>query len=230
MGNQASQPKLTAQDKAIFQLKQQRDNLKKYQKKLSVVVDKQLRLAKNAVQLGNVAKAKVYLRLKKQQESVINSTYDQLQNIENLIGTIEFKLIEKDVLYGLSQGNEVLKKLNTEMSVDKIDKVMDDLEDERIKVDEISDVLGAQLTHSEEAEVDQEFLALQREYAAGGSALGAAERQNGDLAAEHQGDLGRLEQLPDTSRTSKLPDVPQDVPLEAKEAAKEPAQRLREAA
>lgn len=171
MGQQTSQPKITAQDKAIFQLKRQRDNLKQYQRKLNVVIDRQTRLAKQAIKDGKPDKAKVYLRLKKQQQSVISTTYDQLGNLENLIGTIEFKLIEKDVVYGLSQGNEVLKRLNNEMSVEKIDKVLDDLEDEKLKVDEVSDLLGSGLSNSQETEVEDELEALEREL------LGKKEKQ-----------------------------------------------------
>lgn len=163
MGQQTSQPKITAQDRAIFQLKRQRDNLKQYQRKLNTVIDRQTELAKLALKDGKPDRAKVLLRLKKHQQSVINTTYEQLGNLENLIGTIEFKLIEKDVIYGLSQGNEVLKKLNSEMSVEKIDKVLDDLEDERLKVDEVSDMLGSGLSNLDENEVEEELQRLEEE-------------------------------------------------------------------
>lgn len=165
MGQQPSTPKITAQDKAIFQMKQQRDKLKQYQKRINVVIDRQNRLAKEALTKGDTERAKFYLRSKKHQQSVINKTYEQLDNLEKLIGTIEFKLIEKDVIYGLSEGNKVLASLNNEMSTDKIDKVIDDLEDERIKVDEVSDMLGTAnaLSNSEEMEVDEEFHKLDQE-------------------------------------------------------------------
>lgn len=165
MGNQPSQPKITAQDRAIFQLKQQRDKLKQYQRKLNVTIDRQKNLAREALNNKKPERAKFYLRAKKQQESIITKTYEQLDNLETLIGSIEFKLIEKDVLYGLQQGNQVLNKLNSEMSVDKIDKLLDDLEDEKLKVDEVSELLGtgSALTNSEELEVDEEFEKLDEE-------------------------------------------------------------------
>lgn len=165
MGQQTSAPKITLQDKAIFQLKQQRDKLKQYQQKLSIIIERQNNLAREAIAKKDAARAKVYLRSKKQQQTTITKTYDQLDNLETLIGTIEFKLIEKDVMYGLAQGNEVLKTLNSEMSVDKIDKVLDDLEDERLKVDEVLDMLGmgSGLNNSEEHEVDEEFAKLEAE-------------------------------------------------------------------
>ena len=165
MGQQPSTPKITAQDRAIFQLKQQRDKLKQYQKRLNTIIEKQTELAKKAVLNKQPEKAKFYLRSKKQQESVISTTFDQLNNLEKLIGTIEFKLIEKDVVYGLQQGNKVLQKLNNEMQVEKIDALIDQLEDEKLKVDEVSELLGSvdQLNRSEEDEVDKEFQTLQEE-------------------------------------------------------------------
>lgn len=163
MGQQTSTPKITAQDRAIFQLKQQRDKLKQYQKRISHTVERQEELAKKAVQNKEFDKAKLYLRSKKRQESTISRTYEQLDNLENLISTIEFKLIEKDVLNGLKQGNEVLRMLNTEMTVDKIDNVLDELEEHKLQVNEVLDMLGlgGALSNAEEMEVDEEFAKLE---------------------------------------------------------------------
>lgn len=209
MGNQASQPKITAQDKAIYQLKRQRDSLKQYQRKIDVVKDRQTALAKQAVQEGKLDKAKAYLKAKKQQESITKSTYTQLENLESLIGTIEFKLIEKDVLYGLQQGNEVLKKLNAEMSVDKIDKVMDDLEEERIKVDEVSDILGLGLTNLEEHEVEDELEQLEREVLGHKtSAVEEKPKQQVTLPDVPTGDLKEEEQATEELLTKRVAQEP----------------------
>lgn len=210
MGQQASLPKITAQDRAIFQMKQQRDKLKQYQRKLSTIRDRQSNLAREALRNNDSTKAKVYLRAKKQQESTILKTYAQLDNLESLIGTIEFKLIEKDVVYGLSQGNEVLKRLNAEMSVEKIDKVLDDLEDEKYKVDEVSDMLGmgANLSNSEEHEVDEEFERLQREVAG--------------VADETEVPKEKLPKAPETEPIG-LPKAPETKPIDLPEAPTEVA-------
>lgn len=167
MGQQSSAPpKITAQDKAIFQLKQQRDKLKQYQKRINIIVDKQTELAKKAIVNKQPDRAKFYLRSKKQQETIINSTLDQLNNLEQIIGTIEFKLIESDVIKGLQQGNKVLQKLNNEMKIEKIESIIDQLEDEKLKVDEVTELLGSagpQLNISEENEVDEELKNLEEE-------------------------------------------------------------------
>lgn len=215
MGQQTSQPKITAQDRAIFQLKRQRDNLKQYQRKLNTVIDRQTELAKLALKDGKPDRAKVLLRLKKHQQSVINTTYEQLGNLENLIGTIEFKLIEKDVIYGLSQGNEVLKKLNSEMSVEKIDKVLDDLEDERLKVDEVSDMLGSGLSNLDENEVEEELQRLEEEVL--GKKVEEPKKKVKDAAEEAEELNGKVEvNLPDAP-TSELKDAQKEEEEEEEE-------------
>lgn len=42
------------------------------------------------------------------------------------VQSIEFSLVEKDVLFGLKQGNDVLKQLNKEMDLATVEKLMDD--------------------------------------------------------------------------------------------------------
>lgn len=218
MGQQPSTPKITAQDRAIFQLKQQRDKLKQYQTKLSSVIERQNQLAKQAIAKKDPERAKFFLRSKRQQETTISRTYEQLDNLEKLIGTIEFKSIEKDVIYGLQQGNEVLKKLNSEMSMDKIDKVLDDLEDERVKVDEVLDMLGmGSLTNGDEQEVDEELERLELEVNGKKAANEPTKINLPDVPVDVPNSL----ELPDVPVSVKLPEVPADVPAEGTKERKE---------
>lgn len=53
MGNQPSTPKITDQDRAIFQLKQQRDKIKQHQRKLTIICNKQTELAKRRYLMTN---------------------------------------------------------------------------------------------------------------------------------------------------------------------------------
>lgn len=45
------------------------------------------------------------------------------------VSSIEFSLVEKDVLFGLKQGNAVLKELHKEMTVESVDKLMGETAD-----------------------------------------------------------------------------------------------------
>jgi charged multivesicular body protein 6 len=77
------------------------------------------------------------LRQKKYQESLLLKTDSQLQTLQELVrlflktglmrqvSTIEFTQIQATVMQGLSMGNEVLKQLHQEMSLEKVEKLMD---------------------------------------------------------------------------------------------------------
>lgn len=156
-------PKITSHDKAILQLKLQRDKLSKSKQKLEIVINHETKLAKKFIKLKKLEKAKLTLRKKKRQESLLNNLEHQIDTLEELIDTIEFKLIEKDVLYGLEEGNKVLKEINNEMSIEKIDKIMDDTADAISYQNELSERLGTQLTNNEEDEVDEELRKLEIE-------------------------------------------------------------------
>ena len=39
---------------------------------------------------------------------------------------IEFSLVEKDIVFGLQQGNSVLKEIHKEMNLDKVEQLMSD--------------------------------------------------------------------------------------------------------
>lgn len=40
------------------------------------------------------------------------------------MSNIEFALVEKDVIFGLQQGNSVLKQLHSEMTLENVEKLM----------------------------------------------------------------------------------------------------------
>ena len=42
------------------------------------------------------------------------------------VSSIEFSLVEKDVLFGLKQGNAVLKEIHKEMDLESVEKLMSD--------------------------------------------------------------------------------------------------------
>jgi CRISPR/Cas system-associated protein Cas7 (RAMP superfamily) len=45
------------------------------------------------------------------------------------VSTIEFSSIEASVLYGLKQGNEVLKEIHKEMNVESVEKLLEETQE-----------------------------------------------------------------------------------------------------
>jgi len=163
MGGTQSIPKITAQDRAILDLKIQRDKLKQYQKRIQVVLDREYEVARQQLAAGHKDRAVVALRRRKYQEVLLTKTDGQLENLEQLVSTIEFSLIEVSVLHGLKQGNEVLKEIHKELNVESVEKLLEETAEARAYQREIDDMLTNSLSLDEEEAVQAELKALQQE-------------------------------------------------------------------
>lgn len=163
MGQGNSQVKITQQDRSILDLKLQRDKLKKYQVRIQVVLNREQEIAKEALAAGNKAKALTALRQRKYQETLLSQTDGQLETLQKLVSGIEFSLIEKDVLYGLKQGNAVLKEIHKEMDLESVEKLMSDTAEGIAYQNEIDAMLSNKMSAAEEDEVLEELAALQAE-------------------------------------------------------------------
>lgn len=66
--------RVTEQDKAVLQLKTQRDKLKQYQKKIQNNLDKEREMAKKLIKEGKKDRALLLLKKKRAQESMLAKT------------------------------------------------------------------------------------------------------------------------------------------------------------
>ncbi|CEP22303.1 unnamed protein product [Cyberlindnera jadinii] len=164
MGNTSSAPRVTAQDKAVLQVKLQKDKLVRYQKKMNLLVDQETTQIKVYLRQGKKNDAKVLLKKTKYQQKLLEDSSNQLYNLENMIHNIEFKLIEKDFLKGLQNGNAILSKLNNEMKVEDVERLVDEVQDNIAYQDEINEMLSNSVVGQDiEDEIDQELAALELE-------------------------------------------------------------------
>jgi len=161
MGGKQSLPKITTQDKAILDLKLQRDKLRQYQKKIQVILDREHAIAKAHMASGQKDRAVIALRRRKYQQSLLLKTDNQLENLEQLVSTIEFSLVEVSVIHGLKQGNEVLKEIHKELNVETVERLLEETAEAREYQREIGDMLSNNLTLDEEDVVQAELRALQ---------------------------------------------------------------------
>lgn len=214
MGNSSSAPKVTAQDRAILDLKIQRDKLHQYQRRITILTSRETAIARECVSRGDRAKALLALRNKKHQETLLARTDTQLAQLERLAMDVEFALVQKDILFGLQQGTKVLKEIQREMgSVEGVERLMGESEEARAYQEEIRVVLEGSLNNQEEDEVEDELEQL--------------EREEGVVATEVQ----KLPSAPQRlERAEALPDAPQETPQErAKRRARTRAREDEEA-
>ncbi|KAJ5353389.1 Snf7 [Penicillium brevicompactum] len=166
MGNSGSSQKISAQDRAILDLKNQRDKLHQYQRRITVLTDRETEIAKECLGRNDRRRALLALRRKKYQESLLAKTDGQLAQLEQLTGQVEFALVQKDVLYGLQQGTQVLQTIHKEMGgIENVERLMGETEDARAYQEEVSQMLAGHLTNQDEDEVEDELEALRLEAA-----------------------------------------------------------------
>lgn len=198
MGQSSSAPKPTAQDRAILDLKVQRDKLKQYQTKITYLTALETQAARDALAQKNRRAALLALRRKKYQETLLQRTDEQLEQLQNLASDVEFALVQKDVVFGLQRGTEVLKAIRKEMGgVEGVEKIMGRNEEERQYQEEVTEMLSGQLSVSEEEDVEEELRALE-----------------GKKKVELP-EAGNMEPLPEVGRVEPLPKPPRRIEEEA---------------
>ncbi|XP_013143113.1 PREDICTED: charged multivesicular body protein 6-A [Papilio polytes] len=149
--------RVTEQDKAVLQLKQQRDKLKQYQKKIELNLERDRQLAKKLLSEDKRDKAKLLLKKKRYQEQLLQNTDSQLEKLEQLTHDLEFTQIEVQVLEGLKTGNAALKKVHDILNIDEIEKIMDETREGIEKQREIDEMISGQLTSEDDEAIEAEL-------------------------------------------------------------------------
>lgn len=147
-------------------MKNQRDKLRQYQKRITVITTRETEIARECLSRGDKSKALLALRRKKYQESLLSTTDAQLEQLEKLTSSVEFALVQKDVVFGLQQGTQVLNMIHKEMGgLEGVEKMMADTDEARRYQQEISDALAGQMSNEDEDEVEDALEAMERELA-----------------------------------------------------------------
>ena len=145
-------------------MKNQRDKLHQYQRRITVITSRETEIARECLARGDRPKALLALRRKKFQQSLLAKTDAQLQTLEELTSSVEFAQVQKDVMFGLQQGTKVLKQINAEMGgIENVEKLMGENEEARAYQREISEMLGGQMSNQDEDEVEDELEELEGE-------------------------------------------------------------------
>lgn len=190
--------RVTEQDKAVLQLKQQRDKIKQYQKRIEESLVKDRALAIQCLNKGQRDRAKLILRKKKYQENLLGTTDKELEALEKLTSDLEFSQIQQQVLDGLQVGNEALKKIHEVLTIDEVERIMDETREGVEKQQEIDALIASGALSAE----DEDAVAAELEA----------------LVASTLPDI-------DADIDDKLPEVPTEEPEIEKKKKKEKEQR-----
>nr|XP_056722834.1 charged multivesicular body protein 6 isoform X2 [Euleptes europaea]XP_056723001.1 charged multivesicular body protein 6 isoform X2 [Euleptes europaea] len=148
---------------ASKQLKQQRDKLKQYQKRISLQLERERRVALQLLKDGKKEKAKWLLKKKRYQEQLLDKTDNQISNLEHMVQDIEFTQIEMKVLEGLKIGNECLNKMHQVMSIEEVERIIDETQDAIEYQRQIDEMLAGSFTEEDEDAILAELDAITQE-------------------------------------------------------------------
>jgi charged multivesicular body protein 6 len=157
---------ISSVDRAVLDLKNARDRLSRYKKKLELDEAKLVARAKREKEAGRTKTALNLLRLRKIKHNEVDLVEGQLLNVLQMVGTIDSKQNEAQVLEALKTGKDTLQKMHEETTVDDVLDLMDQIQEQNEVEREISDILAGtptSLSVQDEAAVEAELEALIQE-------------------------------------------------------------------
>lgn len=154
---------IDSHDKAVLDLKFQRDKLLQYQQRLTKIAEREKQVAKHCISSGRRRQALLALRKKRLQEQMLEKSFALLQNVQEMIDSIEFAKIELQVFERLKDGNQVLSELQEQMKLSDVECLMDDTQEAIARQREIDELLTGQLSIEDEEACEEELDALIQE-------------------------------------------------------------------
>lgn len=153
-------PEVNDIDRTVLDLKNARDRLQKYRKKLEYDKEQLLERAKVAKLAGNQTTALNLLKLRKYKQIQYDNCEEQLLNILKLVETIDSKRNDTQVLDAMKAGKDTLKRLHEETTVDDVIQLFDEINEQHDIEQEINTIImqNVPTTGIDESELEQELL------------------------------------------------------------------------
>jgi len=199
----ANHMQITSTDRAILDLKNARDRLRRYQAQLDKDQHKLLLRAHECKKANQQSAALNILKLRQYKLREANNVDNQLLKVHEMINAVGTKLDEAVLLDALRQGTSALKQLHEERSVEDVLEIMDEMQEEVDIENEICGILGSSVGDFDDAEMEAELDLLEAEMM---SSVSAAEKKAEDVHVN----------LPEAPSTT-LPDVVGVAPVLASE-------------
>jgi len=156
-------PKQSARD-AIVTLRHQLQMLEKKEEHLQKKIDEELKKAKqNAV--SNKPAATAALKRKKMHENELDKIAGTRLQLEVQVNTLESANLNAETMAAMKKAASALKDIHGNMTLDKVDKVMADVQEQGEIAKEIADVISAPTSNDllDEDELQAELAGLEED-------------------------------------------------------------------
>lgn len=145
---------ITEHDRAVLQLKVQRDRLHKYTQSIGLVIAREVSVAKELLKAGKKANALLALKRKRYQERLLDRTERQLLNLEDMVQSIQFASMQAEVFAALQAGNAVLNALNAQTKLEDVEALMDDTREAVEYQSKVSELMGAEISQADVDDIE----------------------------------------------------------------------------
>ena len=134
---------MTALDRAKLDVRMGKNRLTKWSKHLEKEMDRLQMTAKELLKANKREKAMMVLKLRKLKTASLQSTQNQLLNLEKLLVQIETEEMTIETIGAIKKGTEALKITQSIMSLENVENLMEENDEALAKVQEISDALSS---------------------------------------------------------------------------------------
>ena len=162
---QHAQNQVSPKDRAILDLKNARDNLKRAKLKVEADESKLLVRAQAAMKSGDKRSAVMLMKLRKHKTKQVSTVESQLLTVYELTQSIEFESQQVQIFDALKKGKDALKVLHEEINAESVIELMDEIADQNEVEKEINEVFsrGASWNSIDEDELAEDMRALELE-------------------------------------------------------------------
>lgn len=167
-------------------------------------IEKYKDLVKDSIKRKNLDNAKSQLKISKIMESQRSKALESLEQLHILKSKIEESENNKIVIGSLITGKEALKSMNVD--INDVEDLVEGLNDEVHKIDNISDLLGKSVTDTnnfENEELDKELERIENEEAEMDQTLNNLKSLKIDPSAQKLSDNKKEEQIDNTKEEKK---------------------------
>ena len=155
---------ITAEDETIASLKELTESLSHQTAVLDKRIEELAITAKEAVAKNNRVSALAALKSKKRAEASLQQRFATLSQLEEVAAKIEQASDNVQLVKVMGASTDVLKSLNAQVGgAEGVEEVVDHLREQMGQADEVSSILAEQGPAVDEAELDDELEALERE-------------------------------------------------------------------
>ena len=131
---------ITAQDRAVLDLKNARDKLRRFQAKLDAESEQLTKRAAQLLRDGKKDRALLTLKFRRFRQDKANAVDGQLLRLEDMVSAIRWEERQSEVVTALREGNEALKALHEDMG--DVSALMDETQDQLAMEREVSALLS----------------------------------------------------------------------------------------